>query len=313
MKLNTLYATTIAFDYACMASIVLFAYVCFGCGHDNTNAATDQKVAPVWMLGLLCGLYPCFLNPFREFVFSRLFPLHFAKVKTSASVQELLAKFASEVVWTSAMISAIPALAVYFGIMQGGFVSGDDNSNWISKTLVAVSLDYWLINLIKDNTSMRFLHPWMHEKENYWIHKHHHTGNKNTTLVHAFAFTLVDLVIEFGIGPVLALGVKYVLYHNHNAGDGLFPTLHVLAYMFSIWTDGNIHSMNPYTQAIGNPVLDFLLKPNIVHNLHHSCETDPRYMTVFPFHHFRPSDRQADVAKYNKLMNTNVDFRLFIE
>ena len=153
---------------------------------------------------------------------------------------------------------------------------------------------------------MRFVHPWMHQPKHYWIHKRHHAGNRNTVHLHAFVFDFLDLNLEFGIGTSLALIVKKLVFGGN-------PSLHFLSYLYSGWTDGNAHSMNPYTQAIGNPVLDWFLTCNIQHTLHHAWETDPRYMTAFPYHQIGSlKERDADIDKYNKIMKTNVDFRIFI-
>ncbi len=72
--------------------------------------------------------------------------------------------------------------------------------------------------------------------------------------------------------------------------------------------------MNPYTQTVGNPLLDRCMHLTVVHNLHHALQKDPKYMTVFPMHQvFSPASRREDVDLYNKIMKTNVDFRLFLE
>jgi len=225
---------------------------------------------------------------------------HFAQVKTEHSAGSLLRKFWADVAQTGFLFSVIPALCAYYGFMHARF----DETSWL-KTHANVSMDYYLINMIKDNTSMRFLHPWMHKRENYHLHKHHHVGNKNMTQIHAFAIGIADFNIEFGVGSVLALLAKYAVF-------GGVPSLHLLSFMFSGWTDSNIHSLNPYTQAIGNPVLDYVLKLNIVHNLHHAYERNEKYMTVWPLHHLSPAGRRADIERYNSLMKTNVDFRIFV-
>ena len=83
--------------------------------------------------------------------------------------------------------------------------------------------------------------------------------------------------------------------------------------MFAVWQDGNVHSENPYTQAIGNPILDYYLKLNIVHNLHHAYPNSPKYMIVYKWDHLYSSkDRNDDIQFYNKIMKTNVNFSFFL-
>lgn len=53
---------------------------------------------------------------------------------------------------------------------------------------LVVPRDYWVMNFVKDNISIRLIYPWMHQRDNYWIHKRQHLGNRNTTQTHAAAF-----------------------------------------------------------------------------------------------------------------------------
>ena len=154
---------------------------------------------------------------------------------------------------------------------------------------------------------MRYVHPWMHQRENFWIHKRHHEGNKNLCqFPGTFLFGVLDLMIEFGIGPVLGLAVKYYVF-------GLSHSTHLVAFMCSVWQDGNVHSLNPYTQAIGNPILDFLVKTTVLHNLHHACPHDERYMVVYQWDHITtPGAITKDLHRYNQIMDTNIDFRFFV-
>jgi len=301
MKLNIPYVTTIVMDYCYTASLV---YVCYKLAATPTAVVEDGDAEPPalnpWM-AMLCAFYMLLLGAVREMVYLSLLRPYLSPNKTKFNLLVDGPKLLTDIAKTTFTICAIPALSAFGGTMHFCYNPEDG----LLKNVLVVSFDYWLINLLKDNLSMRFLHSWMHKPKNYWLHKHHHTGNRNMVVLHGYAIDFVDLMIEFGIGSMIALvAKKYVL--------GMNPSLHLMSFIFSGWTDSNVHSSNPYTQSIMNPILDAYLKLNICHNLHHAFENDSKYMVVFPYHHLISSERKADIEKYNKIMKTNVDFRIFI-
>lgn len=252
-----------------------------------------------------CVACALFANATREYIYSIAFAKDFSRFKTDFRIADH-PTYWWDVVSTSVYIIAIGYVGGLLGILHCRF--DEDGSGGLWRTILDVSADYWTVNLIKDNVCMRYLHPWMHKRENYWLHKRHHVGNKDLSyLPGAFLFDTMDLTIEFGVGSVLGIAAKYFLL-------GKDPSLHVLAIMFSVWTDGNAHSMNPYSQAIGNPILDWFMKLTLCHNLHHAIQKDPRYMTAFPMHQlFSAASLEEDVQTYNKIMKTHVDYRIFLD
>jgi len=298
-RLNIPYAVTIVGDYLWMASYWAFAYYVCVASKDNDDTAT----ASGWD-GAVCIGYVIIVNTVREQIYWIFLKPYFSKFKTEYKIMSK-PNHLQDVVLTTSWICLIAYVSCHFGVMHCNMPK-NWNVQQVLATLSDVSRDYWIVNLIKDNTSMRFVHPWMHKRENYWIHKRHHEGNKNLSILPGpYLFSVLDLALEFGIGPLLGITGKYYLL-------GMNPRVHLVAFMFSVWTDGNVHSENPYTQAIGNPILDFIFKTNIVHNLHHACRNDPKYMTVFPLHQVSSSAREEDIKLYNKIMETNVDYRLFL-
>ena len=304
--INVPYVTTIVVDYLLLLSIVAVAYVL---------AADDRCTA---LTAGLATLYMPFLNTTREQLYWTLFRSHindFAQIKTSWRMRAHPEWYGDVIKTTFLVVVGVAAMA-HWGFVHCRFLvtSTDDveddggegrNSNRVLLTsMFVVCRDYWTINLLKDNITMRFIHPWMHQRENYWMHKRHHANRHSTNLWGSFFFDPLDLFVEFQVGGAIALLFNAVVLGR--------PSVHLLSLLFSIWTDGNVHSENPYSQCIGNPVLDWYLKPNICHNLHHAFESDPRYMVVWPFHHFRRRGLEADLAKYNRAMKTEVDFRIFL-
>jgi hypothetical protein len=122
--------------------------------------------------------------------------------------------------------------------------------------------------------------------------------------MHANVFSALEIFLEFGLAFYLALLANQVMFGN--------PSVHLLSAALITWTPPNLHSENPFTQASGNPILDYIFKPNIAHNLHHAFQLDPLYMASTPMHHWNPSDRAADVDRYNEIMKSKVDVCVFI-
>ena len=61
--------------------------------------------------------------------------------------------------------------------------------------------------------------------------------------------------------------------------------------------------MNPYSVYFFNPILDYMARNNICHNLHHTVQLD--YYTGIPFKQFLSGEtRRKDIERYNKDMKT---------
>jgi len=141
---------------------------------------------------------------------------------------------------------------------------------------------------------MHFAHRWMHEKA-YFLHKKHHEGNSDLTSSLSVKFDLLDLLAEFGAGlPVLLVGKKLL---------GLDPAIHLLSHHLILLFGFQHHSGNPYAVYLFNPVLDYLSRPTLCHNLHHAIQRD--YHLFVPYSHFvSAKNRHKDIDKYNKHMKT---------
>jgi len=191
----------------------------------------------------------------------------------------------------------------YLAMVLGGYV-GFFHWNYTTfwETYLEISLQYWAMTFLKDFTSLKFLHPWMHKPENYWIHKNHHKVHHELNVLHTYRIDRIDVFLENAIGPVLLVIFQYLLLGK--------TSVHLLAFFFLNHHDAVIHSVNPYTVVHFNPIIDFYFKPNIEHNLHHITQED--YYMFNSWRHFDRKLLEADVAKYNELLGTNVSFDLFI-
>ena len=74
--------------------------------------------------------------------------------------------------------------------------------------------------------------------------------------------------------------------------------------MYVAWTDGFLHSLNPFTCVFANPILDYLMKPVISHTLHHLLLTD-YYLLNSLDHAVVKGSMKEDMKLYNKLLETN--------
>jgi len=57
-----------------------------------------------------------------------------------------------------------------------------------------------------------------------------------------------------------------------------------------------------------NPLLDYLLKPNIYHQLHHAVNKG--YLLFVPYHHVSkaPARQRVDTDEYNRVFKTSFTF-----
>jgi len=311
--LNTAYISTIIVDYICIVSFVAaFGYFCGDIGDMDPKERAIRAPATLLLIPFLYttretlqwythgSVWSTYKTKFRLVEHTEFF---MDIVKSILSVLLGVAWLAHkgwiDFSWMTPTQGngwlTVPAeLFVYGGTDYGGFIN----------SMMIMSRDFWVSTLIKDNICMRYIHPWMHKRENYWLHKHHHQGRRDTNIVHSFVFDALDQFLEFTVALMFGLYLNKVMFGE--------PSLHLLAVMWMAWTDANTHSENPYTQCFGNPFLDYFFKMTITHNLHHASEMNLKYMCLYPYHHFMPGELAKDVEKYNKIFKTSIDFSFFI-
>lgn len=293
-KINTVYASTIIFDYIFIASFLLI----FAAVAADTSDSDPAKKA---LCAGLCMFYMPIMYTVREQFYWIMHKGSFSEFKTKWKLMDQNRFFRDIIITVSLVVSGVSFLA-YKGFVDCYLFNRDGG---MIKSLLIMSRDYWMINLIKDNICMRYVHPWMHKRENYWLHKHHHKGRRDCNVMHAFVFDTFDLFVEFLVGSIFALMANKLLFGS--------VSVHLVSLMYCVWTDSNVHSENPYSQCIGNPILDYFFKLNICHNLHHASESESKYMVVYPYHHWNSVEREKDVEKYNKVMRTAIDFKFILD
>ena len=106
----------------------------------------------------------------------------------------------------------------------------------------------------------------------------------------------MDNLQEVDLAPALLLGLKFFL--------GMPPKVHFITCAFWVIMNHHAHSMNPYAVFFFNPVLDYLMRPTITHNLHHAVQRG-HYIHVPWSHLFFQGSKASDIGLYNKLMKTD--------
>jgi len=232
---------------------------------------------------------------FHDFLYRKLFSNQIAKAKVETPYT-----------WDN-LYYFIKLISVVYGISIVLFVNYgilDFEYKSLPSTIGRILLEYWVMSLGKDFTMMKFIHPLMHTPKWYFIHELHHTIKKDTNVTSAMRVSFLDLIIENVIGVAFIAMFNTMLYGTYS--------VHLLSFFYLVWTDALIHSNNPYSAVFANPILDYLMKPNVEHNLHHILLTD-YYMINSYQHLFVRGKIEKDIALYNELLETKFSYDLFIE
>jgi len=200
--------------------------------------------------------------------------------------------------------------ADWYYILQNNIIIGTLNT-WIAfgmgrlyffpvgldwRTFKEVFCAFWAMALLKDYISNYYLHTWMHKsKWAYRFHKQHHTVKKNAQSLMAYNAGAVDLILESGCAPYLLHAFQYLL--------GYSIGIHLYAVELSVFLDIGIHSANPFSCSLFNPVLDWLFWGNVAHSIHHTLQHE-NYVFI-PLHHIDTEQLKLEQKKYDKIMGTS--------
>jgi len=275
-------AITWAIDYTYFLAYIAFGGYLFG-DIDFTYNAKSCLLLLAYMFTLSD------LNILKDILYLTILP----STVVSPLKREPYFSFTPNLVWnhftTRLFAYGNVALLTYLGFIYFPW-KGD-----MLKFILIGHVESLVTSLIRDVLGMRLLHAWMHKKA-YSLHKSHHASKINVNMMNVAYFDWFDLFLENGVGIVVFGTLKYVLFGSGMLWQGVMMQFHF---------DTVIHSVNPYTAAFLNPVLDWFCLANISHNLHHAVVND--YYPALPLNHIY--DRKSafsDIAKYNKLMGTNI-------
>jgi len=225
-----------------------------------------------------------------------LFPNLIAKVKLNYKVEWL------DIYYYVKYIPVIYSITFYF-MVKWNLLLDFEYKNLFS-LIVRTTFEFWIMHLGKDFTTMRFLHAKMHTPEWYYTHEVHHKVCANIQVINSYRFDMLDVLVEGLIAPIIGIAFNYFVYGT--------PTVHFLSFMYLVWTDTLIHSLHPYSAVFGNPITDYLMKPNIEHNLHHMLQNQ-YFMENSMEHMFVKGKLEKDLALYNKICETKFSYDLYLD
>ncbi len=177
----------------------------------------------------------------------------------------------------------------------------DDNFDLSFAFWEKVFLPFYSLLVLRDISYLGIIHNMMHSNKFpmlYKLHKKHHEITKNAESLDAYHITMFDLLIENSGAPLLLFLLQYQL--------GIKPGISWTSLTVFFRHDFGLHSVNPYSVMYFNPILDFMFKPNICHQLHHALNRD--YTLFVPYGHILPSRRKRDEKKYNEVFKTTFSF-----
>jgi len=173
-----------------------------------------------------------------------------------------------------------------------------DTKNFFSlSNLFEVWFTFFILQLLKDAFSLLPFHEKMHN-EYYWLHKTHHEVSRNAQSLMAFHIDILDLFIENACAPMFFVFGQWLL--------GYKMSMNLAAFTLVALMDMNIHSVNPYSVMLYNPILDYVFNCNVAHQIHHARNKDN--YTFIPYHHLLPGRKQKDFDDYNKYMGTSFTY-----
>jgi len=253
----------------------------------------DLKFTPFRAGAAMLTLLLPFMH-FREWYYMSTLGSYFAPIKMKEQVYTATNLRAYAKIALPFSI-AIP-VATWLGLLHFRVSTG------LWQTGLLVSFEYWMMAFVKDNICLRLCHSWMHTPKYYHLHKAHHSTHRNVTLFNGYSIDYADLVIENMCAVLIGAIVNKLLYGTLE--------LHLASFFFLFWTDATIHSANPWSLATLNPIVDYFMKLNLTHNLHHCEPNQIKYHTVYTWSHLWGNSRDSDVALYNKFLGTDVTFEL---
>lgn len=194
--------------------------------------------------------------------------------------------------WYIAQTTGIFIIEATLGGRAGVFYWNPISFTW--ENYCEVFLAFYVLQFSKDIFALNIFHEMMHHSL-YFLHKSHHEVHGNSNSMLAFHIDPIDLFLENLCSPIVLFSVQYAM--------GWEIRVHAMAIILVGIMDANIHSINPYTVLLWNPVLDYVFRCNVAHNIHH-CLNKDNHMFI-SYHHIFPSSRKKDCDRYNEVLGTS--------
>lgn len=257
-----------------------------------SNSPSDKVHSYLWIAFslIISGILAVTLLYTRERLYFWLLQHRIPKSKVEGNL--------SRETWLHVLKTALFTQTSFFILNVSGYIAMVQPT-WTWEFWFRVYVEFYCMLVLRDFFSLAPFHHLMHTPDWYFLHKNHHTVRKNAQSLHAFHIDLLDLVLENTGAPSLLLLGQYSF--------GFDLGVHWFAVAMLTCHDGSLHSVNPYSSMYFNPILDYLLKGNICHQLHHALNKG--YLLFVPYRHLWSSAaRRADVEKYNMIFKTDYSF-----
>jgi len=191
------------------------------------------------------------------------------------------------------------SMASFFTLYKAGIMRYTPPSFTAAFWLEAFA-PFYAVLVLRDVCFLAPLHKAMHASPVLYrlLHKTHHEVGSDAQALHAFHIDAADLVVENVGAPLLLLAGQRLL--------GRLPLLHWLTALLLTMHDGALHSVNPFSAMYFNPLLDWLLKANVNHQLHHALNAG--HLLFVPWSHVFRKGRQTDCRRYNQVFKTTFEF-----
>jgi len=197
-------------------------------------------------------------------------------------------------------LCTVVGVLVHFGCFAPVLVDDLYSARSWAVSITPAYVEFLLLTMLKDVTSMQWLHRWMHDSNHSYlkkIHMKHHSHGAELNNINGALIDPVDLFFENSVGPFLLVSLKAIM--------GFPAQISILAFLINISSEGSTHSLNPYAVCYYFPPIDAMMKGNIAHNLHHAHKLSN--LLAHPWNHLTDG-YQSDLQAYNKCMDTKVQF-----
>ncbi|GMI13863.1 hypothetical protein TrVE_jg10925 [Triparma verrucosa] len=287
LKDRSLWAFTQVADYAFASSIALLSYVLFyESGEDTQFQLSNTRLSTYCAFQGACAVLVLWL---REEIYFYVIGERVPKAKQKPLPDK-----------TYPYIFQTYSLSMFsFFLMYRSEIIFWSPASFTLEFWSSIFAPFYLLLVLRDVFFLAPLHRLMHTKKYYHLHKLHHEATSDAQSLHAFQIDVIDLMIENVGAPFLLFGLQWAL--DRRVG------IHWLVGVLLTFHDGGLHSINPFSVMYFNPFLEWLLEPNVTHQLHHALNKG--YYLFVPWGHLiSRKERLTDCQKYNKVLKCDFSF-----
>ena len=166
-----------------------------------------------------------FMIVFHDHLYYLIFPNLIAKVKRDYKVTW------TDVYYYIKFVPGIYSLTFYYMIQWKILL--DFEYKTLNSFIIRIFIEYVIMYLGKDFTTMKFLHPIMHTQKWYWTHDVHHKIGASIQIANCFHFDTHDIFLESLVAPLFAITFNYAVYGT--------LTIHFISFIYLVWSGTLTH------------------------------------------------------------------------